>query len=150
MDTNFDLLRKAEQLRLPLRFIGNKDQLPPYLHNGTYIINMQDDVDSKGGKLRGTHWVCVYIENKQGVYMDSFGLLPPANVQLWLYPIRPIIISSKQIQNIHSGHCGEYCLSFLRYMFFKRNVPLKKRLHTWLSLFSDDPTHNLKILNRTL
>lgn len=111
---------------------------------------MQDDRDSKGNINFGSHWTSFYIENGKAVYCDSFGLYPPSNVQLFLRHQKPIIINKQQIQNIKSGHCGSYCLSFLHYMTHHKNMPLKTRLHNYLNLWSDDLTDNLNILKKYL
>ena len=43
--------------------------------NGAYIINLQNSNDGNG-----THWYCLYIENKHAMYFDSYGGPPPKEV----------------------------------------------------------------------
>lgn len=150
METNTELQHKAMRLKIPLRYIGSKDVIKIPSVQGAYIINMQDDRDSNGNYNFGSHWVCFYIEKGKAVYFDSFGLMPPADVQLFLKNVRPMIISSKQIQNLKSGHCGSYCLSFLHYMSHHKKMPLRTRLYNFLNMWNDDVTKNLSILKKYL
>ena len=66
---------------------------------GPQIINMGSPV------IGGTHWIASY-NNK---YFDSFGISPPPKLSgLEWIPF--------QIQNIRSGHCGQYVVLWLYYM----------------------------------
>lgn len=73
------------------------------------IIN----TDSKN--LPGKHWVAIYItENGQGEVMDSYGILPPTNVQRWLTMHTHRWINNKYlIQPPKSDSCGQFCADYL-------------------------------------
>lgn len=145
--TNWDLMRDASRLGIPLVGIYNKDKLPLHLKNGFYIINLQDDYDSNGQDLSGTHWTCFYIEGNQAAYFDSFGFKPPVQVQNFLKPFIPYPYSNKVIQNVNSGVCGKYVVAFMKFMNENRQFKsLKRRLDTFVAMFSNDVLKNRGIL----
>lgn len=145
--TNWDLETEAGEMRLPLVGVFNKDNLPSIHREGFYIINMQDDYDSKGNDLSGTHWVVFYIEGNQAVYFDSFGFKPPLQVQNFLKNWLPYPYNEKHIQNIRSGVCGKYVLAFMKFMHSNRQIrSLKERLQKFISRFKTDTTQNRRIL----
>ena len=114
MNSNTELEQYAKELRIPLRFLRNKDKLHEHpLQNGAYIVNLQDDYRADGVDLLGTHWVAFWIENGKAVYFNSFGIPPPSEVQLYLYKFRPYAYNNTQIQNTQSGWCGIYVIAFL-------------------------------------
>jgi hypothetical protein len=147
MDSDSELKALARRLHIPLVWIGNKDNLPHRLEQGAYIANLQDDQDSDGNDLPGTHWTAFLVDNRQTAYSDSFGFPPPAQVQQFLRPLRPYSYTSHQIQNTQSGHCGRYAIFFLYYMFSQPHTPMDHRLDSYMSLWSSDPTKNLKLLD---
>ena len=51
------------------RFNGfySRDNLPK-IKDGAYIINLDEYSDI------GTHWVALYVQNKNVIYFDSFGV----------------------------------------------------------------------------
>jgi hypothetical protein len=147
MMTNWDLMRDASKLNLPLIGIYNKDIIPTDYRNGFYIINLQDDLDEHGRDLSGTHWTVFYIEDKQAAYFDSFGFKPPIQVQNFLKPFLPYAYSTKIIQNINSGVCGKYVLAFMKFMHNHRHMKsLKSRLVAFTNLFNINPKKNRDIL----
>lgn len=151
MNSNTELEDYTRQLHIPLRFIKNKDKLNEMpLQNGAYIVNLQDDYRADGVDLTGTHWVAFWIENGKAVYFNSFGLPPPAEVQLFLYKFRPYSYNHNQIQNTMSGWCGIYVLAFLHYMNTHKKIPLPLRFQKFLDLFSDNVRDNLTILKKIM
>lgn len=69
-------------------------------------------VNLNSSKNNGTHWVC-YLKNKdKSYYFDSFGLDPP--LELSNYLDKPIKLSTFQIQEFNTHHCGYYCLLVLK------------------------------------
>lgn len=150
MMTNWDLQNEAARRRLPLVGIYNKDQLPPNPQQGYYIINLQDDLDSMGNDLPGTHWTIVYIEGKHAVYFDSFGFAPPYQVQNFLKPFIPYPYNSQVIQSMRSTVCGKYVLYFMVFMSHNRTRihSLNRRFQAFLKLWSKDVSKNReKLLN---
>lgn len=135
---------KAEQLRVNLVGIYNKDELPKHTQHGGYIFNLQDRTNSAGDINSGTHWVACWIEKKDAIYFDSFALGVPANIQLFLKKF-DITRNEYQLQNENSGWCGYYALAFLFYMsHYKGSV--KERFDRFLLLWSKFPEENLSRL----
>lgn len=151
MNTNVELWKYAKALRIPLRAVVTKDRLGMEpLQNGGYVINLQDDYRVDGYDQQGTHWVAFWVENGKSVYFNSFGLAPPAEVQLFLWKYRPILYNSSQIQNIQSGWCGVYCLAFLKYMSSSTKISLPIRFQRFLDFWDDDVENNLRLLKRLM
>jgi hypothetical protein len=149
MNTNTELVQYADRLRIPLRWISQKNLLKDAkLQDGGYIINLQDDERADGMDQPGSHWVCFWIEDGKAVYFNSFGMAPPAEVQIYLRRYKPIPYNNQQIQNIASGHCGIYCIFFLYWMHRHRKLPVMKRFQRFLDVWSDNPLENLTILKR--
>ena len=77
----------------------------------TFIANLQPD------NLPGNHWVAVRRTNEYcGFYFDSYGRLPPPEIQMWLTKN-----SSKwtynflRIQNTKDvSACGYLCIAFVK------------------------------------
>lgn len=135
LTTNVGLYERARKLGIHINQICFKDELPSKLKRGFYIINMQDADDGNG-----THWVALAVGD-ECYYFDSFGIAPPREVMFFCKKLR---YSTKHIQNINGGHCGEYCLAFLKYM--NQYGISKKTYYKFLRLWDKDPEKNLKIL----
>jgi len=148
MDSNYQLIDKAKKFHIPLVFIDPKDLLPKNVDNGAYIINLQDDFVN-GVDVFGTHWVCLYVENDGVVYFDSFGVIAPSNVEVFLSKRFPrYLYNKKQIQDIRTGHCGDFCIFFLAFMNRNKHIKLEERLRLFQEIFSNDTSKNLKILKK--
>ena len=115
------------------------------------IINMSDSEDSNG-----THWTALWVagrrvgrkEKSPCVHMDSFGVAPAGQIVNFCKSLgRQMMYSKRQIQNIRSGYCGQYCLIFLRFMSLGRaKKSTFSRMAEFIRLFDDDVTRNKKIL----
>ena len=71
-----------------------------------YILNL--DSNPMGP---GTHWVLLYLVNKNTVfYFDSFGLPPPQRISYYSKIFKNRIRNIGQIQDIKSSSCGWYCI----------------------------------------
>ncbi len=145
--TDDDLLELAHQFDIPLQIYW-KEQLPKTLKNGNYIINMGDPVDGIGEDLSGTHWVFSVVRGKTRLYFDSFGVLPPNDVEKALK--NDYHYSTKQIQNISGGHCGLYCMGLAIWLKDIPEKDLLKAYQEYLNVFSNDTKKNLKILKKLL
>jgi hypothetical protein len=155
MLTNYDIIDECKRLKIPLVGVYSKDRLEKrHRRHGCYVINLQDFTDSQGNRLGGTHWTSFVLLKENGknhcAYFDSFGFVPPNNVEKFLEDLRPYLVSDKHIQNINSGVCGSYCLFFMWYMTNKTNIPFKERFKRFLNLFSDDVTENRRILEKLI
>jgi hypothetical protein len=135
MLTNVDLEESSAKLGIPLRGVFSKDLLPRFVHDGGYIINLQDhDAGS------GTHWTAFVVTSSHIHYFDSFGFPLPRSV-MRAAAHRHILYNNKHIQNVQSGVCGSYVLAFLWWLTVKRGT-----LQGFQRLFSDDPEDNRRIL----
>jgi hypothetical protein len=131
--TNFELIKYAKRLSIPLRMVVPKDNLwnikPTH---GAYIFNLGDS----------THWVCAYLESPTKVaYFDSFGQTAPLAVIDFAkrFGSKQMLESDKVIQNIDAGGCGGYCLYFLSFMTHNRHIPFEKRFRMFLNLNKKRP-----------
>jgi hypothetical protein len=134
----------AESIGLKLNAIVSKDELNNMTpKQGAWIINMQDNTDSTGKSLGGTHWTGIWIEGKYAVAFDPFGLPPSANIEVFLSTGYNDIYPDQDIQDINTGWCGYYTLFFLWYMNAHKHTPVKLKLSKFLNLWSDDTSQNL-------
>lgn len=114
LTSNDQLIKLAKKINAPLNAVYSKDQL--YHVNpepGGYIINMEDIAEGDG-----SHWVAIYfdvISPIGALYFDSFGVDPPIAIMDFMKRWSDkCIVSTKEVQNINSGFCGQYCLLFLK------------------------------------
>jgi hypothetical protein len=155
MRTNIELQNIARRYGIPLYAVVSKDYLVNVEHknNVGYIINMSNLKDSRGNVLEGTHWIGLYLANGNAFYYDSFGFQAPLEVINYTRGYK-LYDSRKDIQNIHSGICGDLSLFFIMYM----SAPKSKlrypnsvdRFNSFLSMFSIDPLKNERILKQMI
>ena len=113
---NFKLEEYANKLGLPLNNILMRDEMNKLNEDGFYIINL-DSSDN-----RGTHWTCLYFHSLNSCYFDSYGFVPPLEVE---QKIRPYIYNDADIQDFNSEACGYYALHSLSFYMIKQI----KKLH---------------------
>jgi len=113
--SNTDLLFYCTKLKIPIKAISFKD-LFRYVkaEDGCYIINLDDSTSQK----YGTHWTCLIIIKKFGLYWDSFGLPIPTPIKRFIKKNKctKIYYSVDQIQSLPSVLCGYYVLYFLYFI----------------------------------
>ena len=65
--TNFEIMKYYEN---ELRFYGvySRDNLPKKIKDGAYVINLDEYSHI------GTHWIALYLKNKDVTYFDSLGV----------------------------------------------------------------------------
>jgi hypothetical protein len=124
--------------------------LPKQLIQGSFIINMETDMDDKGKINPGSHWIALYIDHhNQAVYFDSFGFEPNEYVKKYARKTgKKIAYSQKEIQDIKSECCGYYCLAFCKYMssFNDPRLTSIDKYNNFLNFFNTDVTKNEHIL----
>lgn len=136
----------AKRYNVPLVAVCSKDRLRLVPHkNGGYIVNLQDSTD--GG---GTHWVALWLDGSTATYFDPFGIAPPTQIARYMRPMKLVLRSNRQIQNVASGWCGEYCIEFLRHVSRHERQPCGCGLEGFLRLWSKDPEDNLRRLKKYL
>ena len=73
-------------------------------------------VNTDPDNLPGTHWIAIWRKGGSGEaeVFDSFGTIPPADVQLWCSRYcSKWTCNNKCVQNPLSSLCGIYCCLFL-------------------------------------
>lgn len=121
MLSNIDLDHLCTHYSVPLKGIFLRDQLPSRPEMGLTIVNLDRAFDSDGPI--GTHWCAVWCDPSACVYFDSYGALPPTDVDAWLKAkYRRFGHNAWIIQNIQSEVCGFYCLAFGIWMNRSRAV----------------------------
>jgi hypothetical protein len=137
--SNIQLEELIKKFNLPLNDIIMRDEADKINEDGFYIINLDT---SKGN---GSHWTSLYYHPLQSYYFDSFGFVPPFDVE---DVIIPYIHNNKDIQDYDSDACGWYCIAFIKFLNDKQNKELGFK--EFLRLFSNKTTENDNILKEYL
>ena len=89
--TNFQIIDICKRYNIPLNGVYNKDCLPLKRNRqpGSYVINLQDDEDSSGNNLGGSHWIIFYIEKDNCVYFDGYGIIFLSKMTYQIYNSAP-------------------------------------------------------------
>lgn len=136
LTTNHQLEKLAKKFNIPLNAVVSKDQLNYMIpQKGGYIVNMEDSTEGDG-----SHWVSIWFNkiDEPALYFDSFGIDPPIAIMDFMNQWNSkCIFSTKEIQNINSGFCGQYCLLFLHQMS-KNKGKLKNKYNNFINRFNDN------------
>ena len=95
------------------RFNGvfSRDNLPNSIKNGAYVINLDEYHDI------GTDWVALYVNKKNIIYFDSFGVEHIPREIMKFIPRKKIITNIYRIQAYDSILWGYFCIGFIKFMF---------------------------------
>jgi hypothetical protein len=110
--------------------------------NGNYIINLESS--SQGS---GTHWIALFIQDKNCFYFDSFGIICPTEVTNFCKRISnsKLGYNDLQIQDIAAETCGWFAIGLLIHL-----DRTKKDIYTsaadYIGHFSYNSKNNNKIL----
>ena len=146
MLSNFDIEEIATHFNIQIAIVM-KDELknihPTSYQN--YIISLQSS-----DKGNGTHWMALKIKNKECVYFDSYGFLPPEEIITFCKRIKGSRLSynTKQIQDLSAITCGFFSIAFLLFLQIDSSLPLYKRSSNFSNLFSLDTKVNNEKLQR--
>lgn len=128
-----DLKREASKLHgIKHAFMGvfSKDTMPVLRNNQTAVINLQNETDSNGNPLPGTHWVSAGILNNQPWYFDSFGLGVPKEIAQALHaPESRIMHGHHQLQDDRSNFCGDFALAAANAIMSQPNQSAHATMH---------------------
>ena len=146
MLSNFDIEEIATHFNIQI-VIVMKDELKK-IHPSSYqnyIINLQSS-----DKGNGTHWMALKIKNKQCVYFDSYGYLPPEEIITFCKRIKGSHLSynTKQIQDLSAITCGFFSIAFLIFLHIDSSLPLYKRSSNFSNLFDINTKDNNGKLQR--
>lgn len=137
--TDIHIKELMEHWNLPLNNILMRDEMSNLNKDGFYIINL-DTSDSTG-----THWTSLYYHPIHSYYFDSFGFVPPLEVE---EKIKPYIYNNQDIQDWNSKACGWYCIAFIKFLHNKNNKEIAFK--EFLKLFKNKTIENDDILIKYL
>ena len=136
---DIQLKEYAKKMGLPLNNILMRDEMNYLNEEGFYIINL----DNSNGN--GTHWTSLFYHPLNSYYFDSYGFVPPLEVEK---KIRPYIYNDADIQDFNSEACGYYALAFIKFLYDKSNKEVAFR--QFLQLFRNNTKENDDILKKYL
>ena len=121
--TSFEI-RKYYENEPRFNGVYSRDNLPKTIKNGAYIINLDEYADV------GTHWISLYVKNKEVIYFDSFGVEHfPKEIKRFIGH-KDIKTNIFRIQAYNSIMCSYSCIRCIFFMF------ANKALIDFTSLFS--------------
>ena len=94
------------------------NNIPPIKrYPSSFIVNTDKDDQP------GTHWVAIYMTKKSCLFFDSFGEEVQENdIKIFLRKYyKKVIYSMVQLQDYKSVTCGQFCISFIRFVTNKRS-----------------------------
>jgi hypothetical protein len=128
------------KFNLPLENILMRDEIKKHLNkDGFYIINLDTS------KNEGTHWTVVFYHPLKSLYNDSFGFVPPLELE---EKIKPYIYNNKDLQDWNSDACGWYAIAFIKFLHDKNDK--EKAFKEYLNLFKNNTKENDAILKNYL
>ena len=145
MLSNFDIENIANYYKIPI-VVLMKDELKKIKSNDcNYIINLESSNDGNG-----THWLALKIENRDCVYFDSYGMLPPEEIISFCKRISKshLTYNTKEIQDINAQTCGFFALAFILFLHLNTSGDLYKMSSSFSNLFSLHTKLNNKILQK--
>ena len=145
MLSNFDIEEIANFYNINL-IIVMKDELKNMKPiNTNYIVNLESSKDGNG-----THWMALKIENKDCVYLDSYGMLPPEEIISFCkrIPKSHLSYNTKEIQDFKAKTCGFFAIAFIIFLHINSSDNLYKKSSSFSDLFSLDTKLNNKKLKK--
>ena len=136
--SDLQITELANKYKLPLKNILMRDEMNE-LNESFYIINL----DKSDGD--GTHWTLCYKHPLKSYYFDSYGFVPPIEVEVKL---KPYHFNDEDIQDWNSKACGWYSLAFIKFLHDKQDKEVAFK--EFLNLFSKKTTENDDILSKYL
>jgi len=137
--SNFELMELAKYFNLDLVDVVQKDNLHkcPKHNNCFYIINTASSYENNG-----THWVCLYLNNKQSFYFDSYASTPLQEVINFCKSFsKHLSYNNYIIQSLGSDNCGIFCLAFILFMTHNDYEPIP-----FIKAFRDREDDNDRVL----
>jgi hypothetical protein len=138
--SDFDITNICNKLKLPLDNILMRDEITKKLKDvGFYIINLDTSNHD------GTHWTACFCHPLKSFYFDSYGFLPPLELE---QKIKPYTYNDKDIQDWNSEACGWFCIAFIKFLCDKNDKETAYK--EFLKLFSSNTKENDKKLKEYL
>ena len=145
MLSNFDIEEIANNYNTNV-IIVMKDELKNMKPISTnYIIHLESSKDGNG-----THWMGLKIQNKDCVYFDSYGMLPPEEIITFCkrIPKSHLSYNTKEIQDFKAKTCGFFAIAFIIFLHINSSDNLYKKSSSFSNLFSLDTKLNNKKLQK--
>ena len=94
----------------------------------------------------------MHIRDKQAIYFDSFGCVPPLNVINFVKQRSKTKLGYNNfiIQDLKSDACGFYCIGFILFVSQSKNKNIYKSTNDFIKMFKDDTLKNALILKEYL
>jgi len=140
--TNYELIDICKFYKLPLVGVYMKDELKIQKQDGYYIINLDSSVNN------GSHWVALVIKGNDNFYFDSFGCVPPTEVEQFINAHGSKVkygFNNWICQDLKSSNCGFYCVGLFIYLKqHKKNI--FKSANDFINIFYDETLLNDTVL----
>jgi hypothetical protein len=133
--SNYDIIKICKEMNLPLNDVIMRDEIKKEIKHGYSIINLNTS------KQDGSHWTCVLYTPLKSFYFDSFGFVPPEELD---EVIKPYEYNNTDIQDFNSEACGQYCIAFIKFLKDKTNKD--EAYKAFIRLFKNNRKENDKIL----
>jgi hypothetical protein len=139
MLSNFELEHIAQHYGFSLTVLMKDELVNHKPKSGNYIINLESS--SQGN---GTHWLSLFVRNKQCFYQDSFGIIPPKEVIDFCKRIPNSRLAFSEIINTET--CGFFAIGLLIHINRTKNKDIYKSAGEYINQFSYDSKKNNTIL----
>ena len=137
--SNYDIIKICDKMGLPLNNILMRDEIKNHIDFGYTIINLNTS------KQDGSHWTCICFTPTVSYYFDSFGFVPPKELE---EVAKPYEYNDKDIQDLDSEACGYYCIAFIKFLYDKNDK--KDAYKAFINLFKNNRRENDEILKKYL
>lgn len=154
MITDQELQVLLNSFGIKCRGIFLKDQLlEKEIKQGFYIFNLDSKTNPVQKNNLGTHWVCCVCNDRHAFYFDSYGVLPPTEIEKFMKTrYDKYAYNNYIIQDMDSSACGHYCLALA--LFTKLNQSKYSNLlqcgNEFVNMFGDEAKQNDSILRNYL
>lgn len=119
---------------------------------GFYIYNLDSQSDPVQSNSLGTHWTCSVGNSTNVFYFDSYGVVPPQEIDDFMkLGYEKYAYNNYIIQGIDAESCGHFCLAFA--LFIKQNQTKGSFYvvcNDFINMFEDNPKKNDLILRKYL
>jgi len=150
MLTDKELKQLFKIFKIKCRGIYLKDELKPVeTEEGFYIYNLDSKTKPVMSTSLGTHWTCSVGNDKQAMYFDSYGVVPPNEISYFLkLKYDKYMYNNYIIQDLNSTNCGFYCLGLALYVKENQatNPNLMQTCNEYINMFGDNARTNDVIL----
>lgn len=112
-----------------------KNKIPRMVGDNWFcIVNMSDD-KSHGKELPGTHWMAMGRIRGTPFYFDSYGVIPPTEIESYFPDKENMVWSHKEIQELGTPNCGFFCVAACLWLCRKNGESCEEALKSFLDQF---------------